>query len=72
MAQGTPGQRAAFKYRFGYTHNPKRKLDDDKVREIRRLYSEGSHTQAQLAEMYGVTGPTVYALLHRHTWAGVK
>jgi hypothetical protein len=54
------------------TDFPQSKLDEDKVREIRRLYATGNYTQKQLAEMFGVTQHLICLIIHRKAWAHVK
>jgi DNA-binding XRE family transcriptional regulator len=49
----------------------KAKLDDDKVREIRRLYSEG-RTQVALAEQFDVWQTTISQIVRGKTWTHVK
>lgn len=41
------------------------------VREIRHLYSEG-WLQSELARKYGVSGPTVWSIVHHKTWKDVE
>lgn len=35
------------------------KLDEDTAKEIRSMYDTDKYTQSELAEMYGVTQPTI-------------
>ena len=51
-------------------HNSK--LNDDKVKEIRRLYKTGNHTTRSLGLDYGVANPTILAVIHNKTWKHVK
>jgi len=43
------------------------KLNEEKVLEIRKLYSEGM-TQIQLAKIYGVNNTNIWAIVHGKTW----
>lgn len=52
------------------TKNPLAKLDDDKVREIRRLYSQGA-TIRGLAKVFGVTPSAIQSVVRRETWKHV-
>ncbi|VEG57136.1 Uncharacterised protein [Mycolicibacterium aurum] len=51
---------------------PKRgsKLDERQVREIRRRHANGE-TQKDIARRFGVSGPTISAIVQRRTWADV-
>ena len=44
------------------------KLTDEKVTEIRKLYSDGKHSAIKLAKMYGVAKTTMRSVLDRTTW----
>lgn len=48
--------------------NHKAKLTWEKVREIRRIYSEGGQTQRSLASEYGVSKGAIQALLEGKSW----
>lgn len=47
------------------------KLTEDKVREIRRLYTVGDVTQQQLANVFGVSQAVIGDAIRRVTWAHV-
>lgn len=47
------------------------KLDEDKVREIRRRYAEGGVTQVGLAAEYGVSDYAIWSIVNRRTWQHV-
>lgn len=47
------------------------KLTRRDVRQIRKLYKTGDHTQADLAEMFGVAKPTIGHITRRETWKHV-
>ena len=51
--------------------NPKAKLNEVKVNEIRILFSEGTEIR-KLAEMYGVTKSNIWYIVHIRTWKHVK
>lgn len=51
--------------------NRNAKLTDDKVREIRRLYSEGL-TQVELGRQFGVAHTNIGNVLRKNTWKHVK
>lgn len=48
------------------------KLTENKVRKIRKKYDESGKTQAQLAEMFGVSTATINAICTRRSWAHVE
>lgn len=50
---------------------PTAKITDVIASEIRRKYATGSVTQAELARQYGLTPPTVSAVITRRTWRHV-
>jgi hypothetical protein len=50
---------------------PRAKLDADDVREIRRLYATGEWGVKDLAYIYGVTQPTMSAVVNGKTWRDV-
>jgi hypothetical protein len=47
------------------------KLDDDKVRTIRRLYSGGGYSQMRLAAMFGVHQSVISDVVLLYTWKHV-
>lgn len=49
------------------TKIPQSKLNEEKVLEIRKLYSEGM-TQANLAEIYGVNSSCISFVVNKKTW----
>lgn len=51
--------------------NPKAKLDDAKVREVRRLAREGMRVK-DIAEKFGITPPTTSSVILRRTWKHVS
>jgi len=51
------------------TRNPKAKLSDDMVYEIRELCASGKMKQWQIAERYCVTQATISAINIGRTWA---
>jgi hypothetical protein len=50
--------------------NVNAKMTPEKVREMRRAYANGA-TQMEMAAAYGIRQATVWAILHRKTWANV-
>lgn len=52
--------------------NNSAKLDEDAVRAIRRLYREGGHTCAALAQQFGVSDVAVGFIVKRRTWKHVS
>ncbi len=50
--------------------NPRARLKEYQVREIRRKFSEGK-TRKALAEEYGIPRPTICAIINRTTWKHV-
>lgn len=59
-------QRHAFGSRHGQT-----KLTESDVVEIRRRHSAGEVSQQELAQEYRVAQYTIYAIVHRKTWAHI-
>ena len=51
--------------------NPASKLNDDDVREIKRLLSDGAKG-IPLAKKFGVTRQTISAIKHNRRWSHVK
>lgn len=47
------------------------KLNEQKVRKIRKLYATGKYTQQQLADMFGVWQPAIGSVVRRATWRHV-
>ena len=64
MADMKAKQRA----RRGDRH-PMSKLTDDKVREIRRLYTQGDVSQKALGQAFGVRAGTIGDIVRRERWA---
>lgn len=48
--------------------NIKAKLNDDKVREIRKLYATRKYSQSQLGRQYGVGQDTISSIVTFDTW----
>ena len=53
-------------------HNPGSKLDDAKVREIRRLHATGRYRHRDLADMFGVSRPNISMIVNRRAWTHVQ
>ena len=51
---------------------PLSKLDDDKVREIRKLYENKNITQIELCDLYNVSLGTIGKVLRKETWKHVE
>lgn len=47
------------------------KLDEEAVREIRRLYAAGGISFVRLGEMFGIGGPTAFKIVRRTMWKHV-
>lgn len=60
-------QQGAYKEIGRGENNPKHKLTETQVREIRRLYSEGT-TQKELANRFKVGWSTIHNIVHNLTW----
>lgn len=54
------------------TQQPAAKLDDDKVREIRRRYIRGSVTLAAVSAEFGVSQTVISQVVNRKRWAHVE
>ncbi len=52
--------------------NPKVKLTEDEVREIRRLYATGNYRQVDLGKMFKVRQDTISSITRGETWGSVK
>jgi hypothetical protein len=48
------------------------RLDDDKVKEIRQLYANGTISQQRLAIKFGVTQSAIWAIVNKKTWRHIK
>jgi IS30 family transposase len=47
------------------------KLTDEKVLEIRKLCTEGTKTQAELARQFFVRQSTISKIIHRQRWTHI-
>ncbi len=56
--------------RISGTKNSKAKLNEDAVRNLRKLYAEG-HSIRELHRQYGIPESTIGNIVHRHTWKEV-
>jgi hypothetical protein len=61
-AKATPPQR----------REPRAKLTEDDVREARAMHAAGRFGVNDLAYIFGVTQPTMSAVIGRHTWKHVE
>jgi hypothetical protein len=67
----TKGEYSSFRLnpdRIRGQRNPRAKLTDDQVNEIRRRYAAGGVTQQQLADEFGVNRRWVGEITLRHRW----
>lgn len=58
--------------RFSGGKSPSAHLTDEQASEMRVLYAAGSHTQADLARLFGVTSVTAHRVLQHKTYRGGK
>lgn len=56
--------------KYDYDTNNFTKLTPDEVAQIRYMYKTGRWFQRELGEIYGITQPTVSAIVNNHTWSG--
>lgn len=47
------------------------KLDEDSIREIRKMYSGGELTQAAIGKIFGVTAKTISKIIRGERWGDV-
>lgn len=47
------------------------KITEQDVKEIRKLYKTGEHTQAELGEMFGITQSAIHLIICRKNWKHV-
>ncbi len=60
-AQGSPGIK-----------NPRARLSEDEVRDIRRLYASGGFSQQEIAEMYDVKQVAISRITRKTAWSSLK
>lgn len=63
--------RASRAPRNSGTCNPMAKLNDDAVREIRRLYASGGVFQKDIAKQFGVASHVISSVITRKRWSHV-
>jgi hypothetical protein len=72
----TPKENQADRAKHGTSNqgvrNRSAKLNEEQVREIRRLYATGGFSLSMLARKYQVTVPTIHPIVQRRTWKHVK
>lgn len=56
---------------FSGTNNPRAKVSEDDVREIREMYDSGRYSQSKLGKMYGVGQDTISSIVRRETWSHI-
>lgn len=66
------GRGGFHKNRACGTRNTNSKLDENKVREIRRLYQLKKANQYQLADDFGVSQNAIASVVNRKTWRHVE
>lgn len=54
---------------FAGQRNGHAKLTDSDVRRIRRLYTTGKYTYAQLARQYGITPSAIGLIIRKQRWS---
>jgi hypothetical protein len=59
--------KGSYKNRIRGEKNPKAKLNEDKVRQLRLEYSSGITVKA-LSDKYGIPWSTIGNIVHRKTW----
>lgn len=47
------------------------KLNDNQVREIRRIYDSGKYNQHQIADMFGMSHRAIWEIVHRQSFINV-
>lgn len=52
-------------------NNPKAKLTDENIKDIRQQYSSGEANQFSLAEKYGVAQTCISSIVRRKSWAHI-
>lgn len=64
-------KRKRYCARPGVLHGRGTKLNDDKVRNIRKLYATGEYTLTKLAKEYGVDIALISSVVKRQAWKHV-
>lgn len=59
-------------HRFRGEANGRAKLTRHDVKQIRRLYAIGEHTQIELGEMFGTARTTICDIVHHRSWKHVS
>jgi len=52
--------------------HPSARLTEDDVREIRRLWATGEHSQHALAKQFGVKNAAIFKIVHRQRWSHIE
>lgn len=52
--------------------NPRVKLTETDVKEIRRIYATGKLSQQKIADLYGVHRSTIADIINRRTWTHIE
>lgn len=48
------------------------KINEDKVRDIRRMYDSKKYTQLELSKLFGISRPNVSSIVRRESWKHVE
>ena len=65
LAEGRSAPHTASQRKRMSVENPRRRLNDSEVREIRRLYATGDYTQERLASMFNVNQTHIGRIVRR-------
>lgn len=71
IARAAAGKRASFEANptiYRGERNGRAKLTEDQVWEIRRLYAEGKHSQADLGQLFDLNQRTISQIVRRKLW----
>jgi hypothetical protein len=63
-----PGHLDPVSHQVNVRRKEETKLDEDKVKSIRRMYSKGRTSQAQIARMFRVSRATICAVVMNKNW----
>lgn len=67
VSKGRQAKGASIKQKVG-EKNINAKLNSKQVLEIRKMFSCGEKTKTELGRMFGVTMPSIYAIVKNKTW----
>lgn len=63
---------AARKFEFAGEKNNKAKLTEEKVKELRNLYSSGGYTHRSIAKLFNITVGTATKIINLQLWSHIK